>query len=524
MDKMKKYGFDEKLNQFNGLIPELMKKVGDDYCDGYSETVVSVYDVTSNGVDSMKVVSSQKLAMSNGESPRPEPPTPPVPPKPEHDFNRPEETVNTPEQDTLAENLVEEMVNATKTVKIDFSDQGELNNITIPEEVNQFVYLTGTCVNGGTIKSNSSKGISIVNTSEEPIDIIIDCVGPVYLGGKFNNIYSTQKTLSSASSQKPEISGTITFDENITEDNVSVSAILNDGAMIQTKTSGTLTVTNQSTEPTSIEIYVPNGDVSLGGKYNELIVTVAENTMYMKANSHANKLNMLKGNVKVYGTDINDFVDTFIGEGTIQPMSWNIPEDGGINKMTSNGGIYNITEDITTTSVIGFGIVASGKYRYNLNGHNVATTNKNYLMFLRGTVNVSVYGDGKMANNGEGYCCWVSSENAILNIYGGNFEGKTHTLYAEKGTINVYGGVFKLTNADTADRDKNGNLKFLLNCYDSSYTSGIAKINVYGGKFYEFNPSESYGEPGAPISYVANGYHVIETEENGVKVYEVVKD
>ena len=65
---------------------------------------------------------------------------------------------------------------------------------------------------------------------------------------------------------------------------------------------------------------------------------------------------------------------------------------------------------------------------------------------------------------------------------------------------------------------------FLLNCYDANYTAGTAKINVYGGKFYEFNPAVTYGEPGGPVSYVAEGYHVVESVEDGKKVYEVVKD
>ena len=43
-------------------------------------------------------------------------------------------------------------------------------------------------------------------------------------------------------------------------------------------------------------------------------------------------------------------------------------------------------------------------------------------------------------------------------------------------------------------------------------------------KFYEFNPAVTYGEPGGPVSYVAEGYHVVEFVEDGKKVYEVVKN
>ena len=63
-----------------------------------------------------------------------------------------------------------------------------------------------------------------------------------------------------------------------------------------------------------------------------------------------------------------------------------------------------------------------------------------------------------------------------------------------------------------------------MNCYDANYTAGKAHINVYGGKFYNFNPAEAYSEPGGPVSYVAEGYHVVESVEDGVPVFEVVAD
>lgn len=56
-----KYGFIES-NDFEGLVPKTMEILGDDYCVGGSEEVVSAYDVTANGVDQLKIISSQKIA------------------------------------------------------------------------------------------------------------------------------------------------------------------------------------------------------------------------------------------------------------------------------------------------------------------------------------------------------------------------------------------------------------------------------------------------------------------------------
>ena len=56
------YGFVEGVD-FDGLAPKLMEELGEEYTIGkVDEPVVSMYDPTANGVDSMKVVNVQKLA------------------------------------------------------------------------------------------------------------------------------------------------------------------------------------------------------------------------------------------------------------------------------------------------------------------------------------------------------------------------------------------------------------------------------------------------------------------------------
>jgi len=65
MDKinveMKRYGFREGKS-FEGLIPRLMERVGDEVCTGESEVLVDAFDPTANGSDAMKVISSQLIA------------------------------------------------------------------------------------------------------------------------------------------------------------------------------------------------------------------------------------------------------------------------------------------------------------------------------------------------------------------------------------------------------------------------------------------------------------------------------
>lgn len=506
---MAKWGFKEG-RAFNGLIPKVNEILGEVIGLPKEEVVTSTFDNVNNGQPQLEVVDVQAIALSDvngGEE--------------EHDFTKPDEKPNTPEEDETANNIVNQITAATgtTTVKIDVPSGETINNVTIPSDSTHYLYVSGNCADGATITNNSNKGMSINVTNEEPVDIVIDgtSTATTTLHGSFNNIYTTTP-LSLSSTDK--VYGTITYADDYTG-NVSLTADFQDGSMVQTMTTGSVTINNQGSE-SSFEVYAPNADVTINGKCDEVTVTADDDTLYLKDGCYIKKLIMLKGNVKYYGFEMSDFIGEYVGKGNVEPMMWDVPTDVQVSKMTGNSGTYNIVGDITTGSSISFGIFGAGHFKYNLNGHELNIGNKNYSLFMRGNPTIDIYGDGKFKNQANGYLVWLSGENSVLNIYGGEYEGYTHTLYSEKGTINVYGGVFKLADAVTADRDVNGNLKFLLNCLDTNYTAGTANINVFGGKFYEFNPAVSYSEPNGPISFVAEGYGVIETVEDGKKVYEVV--
>lgn len=522
-----KWGFREG-RAFSGLIPKANDLIGLVTGTPDEEIVVTPFDFKNDGEPQMEVVDIYEIAMKDpgegGEGGGGEDSGSTSGDTEEHDFTPPTPTENTDEQQATANNIVDTLTgtSGTSASKIVIPEDETLNNLTIPEENQHFVYLSGQCEDGATIVNNSPKGMSISVENEEPISITISGTSSATttLHGNFINIYTTTPI---SMGTGDTVSGTITFAEGY-NGNVSITADFQDGAKIQTMTSGNVTINNRGEDVTSIEIYAPNADVTLNGLSDEVIATVADDTLYIQNGAHVNRLVMKKGNVKIYGFNVEDFIGEYVGEGTIEPMSWDVPTEAAVNKMNGNSGTYQIVEDITTGSSIAFGLFGSGQFKYYLNDHTMTIGNKNYSLFMRGNPTIDIYGPGKFKNGADGYLVWVSGENAVLNIHGGEYEGNTHTLYAENGTINVYDGVFKLTNADTADRDANGNLKFLLNCLDASYTAGTAKINVYGGKFYEFNPAVSYGEPNGPVSFVAEGYHVEESVEDGKKVFTVVPD
>ena len=441
-----------------------------------------------------------------GDSPAPTP----VPPEPE-------ENPNTPEQDEQEQLAQEAFAGGEKTYTV--PEGKSINNLTINTENTNALTVTGAIQSGAHIVVESQNGLTINSTSEEPIDIVVEMnnTKTLSLKGNYNNIYVKGKGFSGSAATV--INGAVTIEAAEGTSSVSFGGDWNGtDCAVYTEYEGNVNITNYNpTGDEKLTVYAPNATVTMNNAFDEVTVTVSPNTLILNPSFHARKLTVLNGNVVMNGIDINEFCDEIECEGTITSKTYDV--------LTASAGISNLNED-TEGNGLTFAITANGHARWNLNEHTY-TMKRNMetgVVLMRGTAKLDVYGPGKLTSNGvkEHYCMWVAAEDNVLNIYGGDYEGYTHTLYAEKGVINVYGGTFKLLNADTADRDPNGLLKFLCNCYDASYTAGTAKINIYGGKFYEFNPAVSYSEPGGPVSFVAEGYGVVESEEDGKRVFTVL--
>lgn len=520
-NQMKKYDFVEGID-FDGLMPKAMK--GYSIGKGEGSSKLFRYSVP----DALEVVSINALfdggKNEGGET---------------SGTTKPEVVPNNEQQAANEQAIVDSLVGGNKTVTI---DEGTINNVTIPEEVNVLANITGEVADGATITSNSPKSFTLNNTSDEPVSVTLEASSSatVYLTGKYEDIYLDGKSIAGSSSKYADVSGTITVDPEV-QTPVSISAnYVGENAAVEYEGENKVTISDgvKTDEPGNLNINAPKATVEIGGLYNEVVATVSENTLILKNNFHANKLVVKKGNVFVNGFDINDFADEVeLAEGCEIIYNTVHATQENSAKLTASSplnGTIILDEDIELQKGRTFGIIANGKEVIDLNGHTFKcgdtrpSTSNTGSYFLRGSAQIDFIdsvGGGKFINNHEAYLIWTSSENTVVNIYGGEFQGYTHVLYAEKGTINVHGGVFKMLAEDpTANRDENGNYKFLLNCHDADYTSGKAKIVVDGGKFYEFNPAVSYGEPGGPVSLLADGYKVVESIEDGVKVYEVVKE
>ena len=419
---------------------------------------------------------------------------------------------NTPEENEVEETIIEALTSGTKNVTAE-----TINNITIPAEVTVTPNITGEFKDGATIEMEGTKTLYLNNTSEEPVNITISTNGAsVYLTGKFENVYFTGRNLYGTSGSYPEINGDLDIVPSTTG-SVAVSATFQENANVRYLGDSALRVNNYNNEDANVNVYAPNSTVTINGNFDEVEATVSDDTLILNYAFHCNTLKINNGKVIYQGVDSKDFYNELIGENVdSKPYGFDV-DWGNFTKIVSTPGVYKFVETFSINKPLVFGTFASGKFKYDFNGNTVTCGDASRGCYLiRGSANVEfvdTVGGGGLINNANSYGIWSAGKDNVVNIYGGNFEAYTHVLYAELGTINVYGGTFKCLSEDKT---------FTLNCKDNNYTAGTAVIKVYGGKFYNFNPAHSMSEPGGPVSFLAEGYKVVASQEGDDVVYTVV--
>ena len=428
----------------------------------------------------------------------------------------PEVIENTPEQDEVEDTILETLMSGTKNVTAE-----SINNITLPAEIGVSANITGDFQNGATITSESTKTFYINNTSEEPIDITLMTKGTtVYLTGKFNNIYFNGRTLNGTSGNYPEINGVLSLEPSASG-NVTVTATFQEDSAVKYFGNSALRINNNNNENANINILAPNSTVTINGKFDEVEASVSQDTLILTYAFHCDTLKISNSKVIYQGTNTNDFYNELIGENvTVEPYTATLEQ----NLNLSTPGVYVLSSEKVDSNPIVFSTFVMGGFRIDLNGHHLSTKAiRDYACLVRSSSKLVVdivdsVGGGGITSAPDTYGIWMSDSattDSVVNIYGGNFEAYTHVLYTQKGTFNIYGGSFKCLSEDK---------RYTINCYDASYTAGTANIKVYGGKFYNFDPSHSMSEPGGPVSFLADGYKVVVSQEGDDTIYTVVPD
>ena len=125
--------------------------------------------------------------------------------------------------------------------------------------------------------------------------------------------------------------------------------------------------------------------------------------------------------------------------------------------------------------------------------------------------------EGATTENQDGPFC-ITNFGGNVTIKGGRYIGCGTCVYGYSGKTIIEGGYFE---ASPSTVDSRPAQTWTLNLLNSAYQDGSASIEVRGGTFVDFDPSNPNTDDAA--SYVPAGYGVESKEENGHTIYTVVK-
>ena len=230
--------------------------------------------------------------------------------------------------------------------------------------------------------------------------------------------------------------------------------------------------------------------------------------------------------ITVYATqdtvEYDSFNNTYDANATYPVV--NVTE---LKEALTNGGVVAVTKDIQTNNIedtAAARIVISQPTTLNLEKKiitpdNMGNNNTNFCALIVDadtTINAGENGGIDTGVNG-GYGINVRN-GATLTINGGYYYGGGTAVQVQKGTLIINGGTFACEPYSNPTYGYN----FLINCLDSAYKNGTAKVVIQGGTFINFDPSNCTAE-GAGTNFVADGYKVVSEAHGADTWYTVVK-
>ena len=327
-----------------------------------------------------------------------------------------------------------------------------------------------------------------------------------------------------------------TFDGGSGGNNICVAAA--NGAKVTIK-GGTFTVGGDANGIGNSVIYSQGGDITIEGGFFYTDCSY-EGKYYVLNQSNGNPGTItVKGGTFVNydpSTGDDNLGGNFVAEGysvirenkangdvwyTVVSKS----NSEGLKVVLANGGKLTVSEEIRTNNsddTAADRVIISKPTTLNLNAKivspdNMGNNNTNFCALIVDadtTINAGENGGIDTGTNG-GYGINVRN-GATLTINGGSYYGGGTTVQVQKGTLIINGGHFA---CEPYSNPVYGS-KFLINCIDSAYKDGSAKIIIKGGTFVNFDPSDSASE-NPHGNFVAEGYKVV-SEAHGTDTWYTV--
>ena len=281
-----------------------------------------------------------------------------------------------------------------------------------------------------------------------------------------------------------------------------------------------VTSTDENADAVAIENFT--GNLAKGAESG---VYYIKGVMQTSAGNDYQDLTLEGITITVYATQDTVENDSF-GKTYDKDATYPVASAAEMKTALATGGIVSVNKDIKTDNIGNTEadrVTISKPTTLNLDAKiispdNMGNNDINFCALIVDadtTINAGENGGIDTGTNG-GYGINVRN-GATLTINGGSYYGGGTAVQVQKGTLTITGGHF----AVEAFGEPYG-YNFLLNCIDSAYKNGTAKIIVKGGTFVNFDPSNNSAE-GAGTNFVADGYKVVSaTQTNGDVWYTVV--
>ena len=200
------------------------------------------------------------------------------------------------------------------------------------------------------------------------------------------------------------------------------------------------------------------------------------------------------GNILTTTTDFNVVIDERFAGEEVYPDT----DIENLYNAASNGGEVTLTGPVTLTAPL----IIKKYVKLNLGGQTI-TGGKDYEQGMTGIDIAAITVDGgNLIIEGEGSI--IGSEYGVyaknggtLTVKGGELIGKTSAIQIAEANVNIEGGKFRNTNE--SDR------RYVINCLDAYWNNETAKVNITGGSFYMFDPSNNAAE-GTGTNFLTNEY------------------
>ena len=147
---------------------------------------------------------------------------------------------------------------------------------------------------------------------------------------------------------------------------------------------------------------------------------------------------------------------------------------------------------------------------------NMGNNSKNFVaLYVAADTTLKATTGGIDTGKNGGYAINVY-KGAKLTIDGGKYYGGGTAVQVQKGELTINNGYF-----DAEAFSGSYGYNFIINCIDSAYKDGTAKVAIQGGYFAHFDPSNNKAE-GAGTNFVADGYVSVTSDKSGYD-YKVVQ-